>query len=250
VEVFPGVSMDGEVGPGRPCIAGTKVEVAAVLAALAASPSLASACASSAVDAEQARAALAYAAHLAAHVPPIVLRTPVVAARAGAESARRTEGGGTYEHGATPGAKRERTRAARRERGEVAAESTRERFHEQRSRTRLIAAYSDRSKRRITVVYGPAAKSGAVYDASADHLRTRRFWVGRMSVLVNGVALSEFEAELDDWMLDVLAETAKEWEQEQIDADELVDVIPDFLESIERQAEESTDADEKEDVLF
>jgi uncharacterized protein (DUF433 family) len=70
-EVFPGITMDPEVRFGKPCIAGTRVDVATV-GAVAAGESLATIQDEYGLTVEQVNAALRYATHLADHAPPAV----------------------------------------------------------------------------------------------------------------------------------------------------------------------------------
>ncbi len=72
MQIYPGISMDSDVCCGRPCLTGTCVDVAFVLGALAAGDSVHDVLEECRVTPEQIRDALAYAAHLAAHVPPAV----------------------------------------------------------------------------------------------------------------------------------------------------------------------------------
>ncbi len=72
MEVFPGISMDPEVRFGKPCIAGTRIDVATLVGALGAGESVESTAAEYGLTVEQVRAALKYAAHVAAHLPPAV----------------------------------------------------------------------------------------------------------------------------------------------------------------------------------
>ena len=72
MEVFPGVSMDPDVRFGKPCLTGTRIDVATVVGALAAGESNDRVAAEYALSLDQVRAALAYAAHIAAHLPPAV----------------------------------------------------------------------------------------------------------------------------------------------------------------------------------
>jgi|GEM_PF-451505 uncharacterized protein (DUF433 family) len=71
-EVFPGITMDPEVRFGKPCIAGTRVDVATVVGAVAAGESLATIQDEYGLTVEQVNAALRYATHLADHAPPAV----------------------------------------------------------------------------------------------------------------------------------------------------------------------------------
>ncbi|OFW29294.1 MAG: hypothetical protein A3H97_09010 [Acidobacteria bacterium RIFCSPLOWO2_02_FULL_65_29] len=72
MEVFPGITMDPDVRFGKPCIAGTRMDVATVLGLFAAGETVDTVVAEYALTPEQVRAALAYAAHVAAHLPPAV----------------------------------------------------------------------------------------------------------------------------------------------------------------------------------
>jgi uncharacterized protein (DUF433 family) len=72
MEIFPGISMDPDVRFGKPCLSGTRIDVATVVGALAAGESAEVVAEEYAVSVEQVRAALAYAAHVAAHLPPAV----------------------------------------------------------------------------------------------------------------------------------------------------------------------------------
>ena len=72
MDVFPGISMDPDVRFGKPCVSGTRVDVATIVGAFAAGESADTVAAEYALSLEQVRAALAYAAHVAAHLPPAV----------------------------------------------------------------------------------------------------------------------------------------------------------------------------------
>ncbi len=72
MEVFPGISMDPKIRFGKPCIAGTRIDVATVLGALAAEESIDDLVPEYKLTREQISAALRYAAHIAAHLPPAV----------------------------------------------------------------------------------------------------------------------------------------------------------------------------------
>jgi uncharacterized protein (DUF433 family) len=74
MEVFPGVSMDPAVRFGKPCLNGTRVDVATVVSAVAVGEPLEVVQEEYRLTREQVLAALAYAAHLAAHTPPAVSR--------------------------------------------------------------------------------------------------------------------------------------------------------------------------------
>ena len=72
MEVFPGISMDPDIRFGKPCIAGTRIDVATIVGALAAGETVDTVATEYALTVEQVRSALAYAAHVAAHLPPAV----------------------------------------------------------------------------------------------------------------------------------------------------------------------------------
>jgi uncharacterized protein (DUF433 family) len=72
MEVFPGISVDAGVRFGKPCIAGTRMDVATVVAALGAGESYADVERDYHLTREQVLTALRYAAHVAAHLPPAV----------------------------------------------------------------------------------------------------------------------------------------------------------------------------------
>ena len=72
MEVFPGITLDPDVRFGKPCVAGTRIDVATIVAALASGESAEVAAGHFALSLEQVRAALGYAAHVAAHLAPAV----------------------------------------------------------------------------------------------------------------------------------------------------------------------------------
>ena len=72
MEVFPGISMDPAVRFGKPCISGTRVDVATVVSALSAGDSFEVVEEAYGLTHEQVLATLRYAAHVAAHLPPAV----------------------------------------------------------------------------------------------------------------------------------------------------------------------------------
>lgn len=72
MEIFPGISMDPGVRFGKPCLAGTRIDVATVVGALAAGESFEAVQDAYQITREQILAALRYAAHVAAHLPPAV----------------------------------------------------------------------------------------------------------------------------------------------------------------------------------
>lgn len=72
MEIFPGIEMNASRRFGKPCIAGTRLDVATVVAAVAAGENIETVAREYAIDREQVRAALRFAAHLVAHQPPAV----------------------------------------------------------------------------------------------------------------------------------------------------------------------------------
>lgn len=72
MEVFPGISMDPDVRFGKPCITGTRIDVATIVGPLAAGESVSTVAEEYALTHAQVLSALAYAAHIAAHLPPAV----------------------------------------------------------------------------------------------------------------------------------------------------------------------------------
>jgi uncharacterized protein (DUF433 family) len=74
MEIFPGISMDPAARFGKPCLTGTRVDVATVVGAIASEETIEDVQQAYRLSREQVLAALAYAAHLAAHMPPAVAR--------------------------------------------------------------------------------------------------------------------------------------------------------------------------------
>ena len=72
MEIFLGISMDPSIRFGKPCLTGTRIDVATVVGALAAGESIEAVQDAYAVTREQILVALRYAAHVAEHVPPAV----------------------------------------------------------------------------------------------------------------------------------------------------------------------------------
>ena len=70
MEIFPGISVDPEVRFGKPCLAGTRVDVATVVADVACGESFLAVQEAYELPREQVVAALRYAAHLAAQQRP------------------------------------------------------------------------------------------------------------------------------------------------------------------------------------
>lgn len=72
MEIYPGISMDPEIRFGKPCLSGTRLDVATLVGALASGESLESVQENYRITREQLLTALSYAAHVAAHLPPAV----------------------------------------------------------------------------------------------------------------------------------------------------------------------------------
>ena len=72
MEVFPGISMDPDVRFGKPCVSGTRIDVATVVGALAAGETVDTVAEEYQLSVAQVLATLSYAAHVAAHLPPAV----------------------------------------------------------------------------------------------------------------------------------------------------------------------------------
>lgn len=72
MEIFPGISVDPGVRFGRPCLAGTRLDVATIIDALGAGESYEDVERDYQLTREQVLTALRYAAHVAAHQPPAV----------------------------------------------------------------------------------------------------------------------------------------------------------------------------------
>ena len=72
MEIFPGISISPDIRLGKPCLTGTRIDVATVLNALGAGDSSEDVKAAYRLTDEQVLAALRYAAHVAAHLPPAV----------------------------------------------------------------------------------------------------------------------------------------------------------------------------------
>lgn len=72
MEVFPGISMDPKIRFGKPCLTGTRIDVATILGELASGTSAKDLKSEYHLSKEQIATALRYAAHVAAHLPPAV----------------------------------------------------------------------------------------------------------------------------------------------------------------------------------
>jgi uncharacterized protein (DUF433 family) len=76
MERFPGVSIDPDIRFGKPCVTGTRIDVETIAGAVAAGETIETVAEEYELALEQVRAALTYAAHVAAHMPPAVRKTP------------------------------------------------------------------------------------------------------------------------------------------------------------------------------
>ena len=72
MEIFPGISMNPDVRFGKPCVSGTRIDVATIVGLIAAGETVETAAEQYQLSVDQVRSALAYAAHVAAHLPPAV----------------------------------------------------------------------------------------------------------------------------------------------------------------------------------
>ncbi len=72
MEVFPGITMDPEIRFGKPCIKGTRLDVATILGRLAAGEKIEEVEADYKITHNQVLATLSYATHVAHHLPPAV----------------------------------------------------------------------------------------------------------------------------------------------------------------------------------
>jgi uncharacterized protein (DUF433 family) len=72
MEVFPGVSMDPDIRFGKPCLTGTRIDIATIVGAIATGETVETVATEYALSIDQVRSALSYAAHIAAHLPPAV----------------------------------------------------------------------------------------------------------------------------------------------------------------------------------
>ena len=76
MEIFPGISVNPDIRFGKPCLTGTRIDVATVLNALAAGDSIEEVKETYQLTDDQVLSALRYAAHVAAHLPPAVRQAP------------------------------------------------------------------------------------------------------------------------------------------------------------------------------
>lgn len=71
-QIYPGITMDPGVRFGKPCVAGTRVDVATVAGAIGAGDGVEDVQEAYGLSRDQVLAAVRYAAHVAAHLPPAV----------------------------------------------------------------------------------------------------------------------------------------------------------------------------------
>lgn len=71
-QIYPGITMDPGVRFGKPCIAGTRMDVATVVGAVGAGDNMEAVQEAYGLSRDQVLAAVRYAAHVAAHLPPAV----------------------------------------------------------------------------------------------------------------------------------------------------------------------------------
>ena len=74
MEIFPGITMDADIRFGKPCISGTRLDVATVVAAVGNDEPVEQIAEEYGLTREQILAAVRYAAHVAAHLPPAVAK--------------------------------------------------------------------------------------------------------------------------------------------------------------------------------
>lgn len=74
MEIFAGITMDPEIRFGKPCIAGTRIDVAMIVATVGNGESIEQIGDEYRLSREQILAAVRYAAHVAAHLPPAVAK--------------------------------------------------------------------------------------------------------------------------------------------------------------------------------
>lgn len=75
MDIYPGISMDPLVRLGKPCLTGTRLDVATVVGALGSGESYEEVQEALGITREQILTALKYAAQTAAHLPPAVQKT-------------------------------------------------------------------------------------------------------------------------------------------------------------------------------
>jgi len=72
MEVYPGITMDPEVRFGKPCIKGTRIDVATILGRFSTGDKIEDIQEDYDLTRDQVMAALSYATHVAEHLPPAV----------------------------------------------------------------------------------------------------------------------------------------------------------------------------------
>lgn len=71
-EIYPGITVDPSVRFGKPCLAGTRLDVATVLGALASGESFDAIAEDYRITRQQILDSLGFAAHVASHLTPAV----------------------------------------------------------------------------------------------------------------------------------------------------------------------------------
>ena len=66
------IVINPEIRFGKPCLTGTRIDVATIVGAIAAGETMDTVASEYALSVDQVRAALSYAAHITAHLPPAV----------------------------------------------------------------------------------------------------------------------------------------------------------------------------------
>lgn len=70
MEIYPGIEQDPDIRFGKPCIKGTRIDVATIIGDFAAGSSEEEICENYQLTTDQVQNALKYASHITSHVPP------------------------------------------------------------------------------------------------------------------------------------------------------------------------------------
>ncbi len=70
MEIFPGIDQNPDIRFGKPCLKGTRIDVATIIGVMAVGESEQTICQSYKVTPAQIKDALQYAAHISEYVPP------------------------------------------------------------------------------------------------------------------------------------------------------------------------------------